>query len=674
MWFVFCALGWIVSLTGLWWTQRNRYWLVETKTTGKVKQKLIRLPLKNICNIKLCREIKIFNRLCIVMPTVGGVAVAYREQMRALLRNPQQRPGANPYARLFYAYACYVLAQKSPREVTRRQLQRNLTFLLAPKCKIVKSIAAVWSRQKYELYPLPVYKVFGDCYYDPLQPGIKINQPWQIVAHGSYVKYYNQNLTIKRYAHAYHLDACETQTVTLKVAPDKHDFDCVVSRGVVTCKNLVTGESHTYAVRGDQVRLATSVCDKIDALEIYVTWQGEAKISLDGGDAQWLTLAEVQTNQRLEFIVNAAYRSRYVTGEHLRSRYLSALKVVPSLEHLSKVVIIQDEDELHQVWQRLGDYRKLAQLLRGFNLVLIYSGAVPNIAQAISNLATPAVVKSCHDNFLWLYFVDRTVTDPDALYYLTKVAQGGRFVPLEPTPTGLSISRTWPYVKTLTVTNTLPKQMTKNLVVPLVFHQPMVVSAQGSVLKAVNLMTGQVNHYVLPTTMQIANEWITTHINIPLKVKLAGYETRQFTITRRESSTKQRLTKKELATALSEIQIATDDKKLDALFSKSVVEGEDVKTLAAVKVAYQNQDRKMLMVALSERHQITVDVWQYLLTQFVGLRVRGDKIYLAPCVNVMGEFTITFECHGQKYAFNTKKNLSRGLKFANINYYGNSNG
>ena len=133
------------------------------------------------------------------------------------------------------------------------------------------------------------------------------------------------------------------------------------------------------------------------------------------------------------------------------------------------------------------------------------------------------------------------------------------------------------------------------------------------------------------------------------------------------------MTKKDLATALREIQINTDDKKLNALFNKSVIEGEDVGTLAAVKVAYQNQDRKLLLVALEERHQITADVWQYLLTQFVGLRVRADKIYLTPCVNVMGEFSITFECQGRKYAFNTKKNLSSSAKFATIKY-GNSNG
>lgn len=674
MWFVICALGWLALLVVWWWTHRNRYWLIETKTAGVVKQKIIRLPLSHVRNLKLRREIKIFNRLCLVMPTVNGVAVFYREQLRALLRNPRHRPSDNPYERLFYGYACDVLAQKTPQEVVQRQLRRNLTFLLAPKRKIVKRIQAVWTRQSYQLYSKPIYKIFNDCFCDPLQPGIVMKQPWQFVVHGSYIKYYNQDLVVKRYAHGYALQAATTQTVTIKVAADKNDFDCVVSRGVVTCKHLTTGEVHTYAVRGDKVRLATSVCAKIDALEIYVTWQGEAKISLDGGDAQWLPLADVAANQRLERIVTAAHQAKFITGERLRARYLAALKVVPSLSCLTKVVVLQNENDFLLAWQSLKDYQRIAELFQGFNLVFVYSGAVPVVEQIIRANVSAQQIKISHEKHLWLYFVDRTVTDPDALYYLTKVAQGGHYVPVEPTPPGLAISHTWPYVKTLTVTNTLAHKMTRNLVVPLIFNQPMVVSAGGTILKAVNLNTGHVSHYVLPVAVHLPNEWITTHVNLPLKVKLAGYETRQFTITRRESNQKVRLTKKDLATALREIQICTDDKKLDAVFAKTVVEGEDPKTLAAVKVAYQNQSRKLLLAALNERHQITVDVWQYLLTQFVGLRVRGDRIFLTPCVNVMGEFTINFECQGQKYAFNTKKNLSRGIKFANINHYGNSNG
>ena len=295
---------------------------------------------------------------------------------------------------------------------------------------------------------------------------------------------------VKRYAHAFLLTAEKTQTVVIKVAADKKDFTCNISRGVVTCKHLITGESHTYGVRGEKVRLATSICAKIDALEIYVTWQGEAKISLDGGEPIWLSAQEIAENQRLEQIVNRAYRAKFMRGERLRSRYLAALKLVPSLELLTKVVVVRDPADFLTVWQERSLYQQIARLFKGFNLVFLYAGAVPAVAEIVKDTVTTEQVKKCHNDCLWVYFIDRTTIDADALYYLLKLAQAGHYVPMEPTPPGLEISRTWPYVKTLTVANTLPQKMTRDLVVPLVFNRMSVVSATGSVLKVVNLTSG----------------------------------------------------------------------------------------------------------------------------------------------------------------------------------------
>lgn len=669
--FVLCVLLLILIGSGWWWTHRNRYWLVETKNTGTVKPRIVQLPLKHIEHAKLRHEIKIFNRLYLVLPTVYGVALAYREQMRALLRNPQHRPGTDPYERLFYGYACEVLRQKIPDEVVQRQLRRNLIFLLAPKRKIVKKRSVVWSRQKYQLHAMPVYKIFQDSYLDPLQPAITAATPWQIVVHGSYIKYYNQDIVVKRYAHAYTLDARNLQTVTLQIAPDKSDFDCQINRGVVTCRHLPSGESHTYTVRGEQVRLATSLCGKTDALEIYLTWQGQAKIYLDGGQPQSLTSAEINTNQRLEQIVTAAYQAKFITGERLRARYLAATKLVPSLESLTRVIAVQGVDDFLQAWAMLDDYRQIARIFQGFNLVFLYSSATPQIADTITATITAECVTACHQDQLWLYFIDRTVTEPDALYFLTKLSRPNHYVPPAPTPPGLTMTRNWPYVKTLTVTNTLPQKMTRDLVVPLRFNHISVVSANGSILTVTELQSGRTSTYVLPTPLHLSGEWLTTHVNVSLHVKLAGYETRQFNITRREKQNQVRLTKKDLATAISEIQIHTDDKKLDAVFTKNVVDGEDLALLSAVKAAFQNQNRKLLFTAMGDRYQITADVWQYLLTQIVGLRVRGGKIYLTPCMNLMGEFTLSFLCAGRQYAFNTKKNLSKSPNFAIIKY-GNS--
>lgn len=669
-----CCLSSLIFIIAVWvWTHRNRYWLIETKTAGTIKAQIVCLPLRHIQNMKLRHEIKIFNRMCLVLPTINGVAVAYGEQMRALLRDATCKPGTDPYERLLYGYACEVLRQKLNDEVRQRQLGRNLLFLFAPARKIVQRRSVVWSRQQYQLHGLPIYKVFQDCYFDPQQPGIVAAKPWRILVQGSYVKYYNSEIVVRRYAHAYTLQATATQTVTLKIAADKNDFDCQINRGVVTCKSLITGEKHTYTVRGEHVRLATSQCSKTDALEVYITWQGQARISLDGGQPQGLIRSEIATNQRLEQIVTAAYRSQFITGERLRTRYLAATKLVPSLSCLTRVIVVHNVAEFWQEWAELENYRQIARLFCGFNLVFLYSSASSNVADVILSTLSQERIAVCHQDQLWLYLIDRTVTEPDALYFFNQLAHGGHYVPPAPTPVGLVVTKNWPYVKTLTVANTMSQKMTRDLVVPLQFNHLSVVSVNGCVLTVVGLISGRVSTYVLPTSLHINGEWLTTHVNVSLKVKLAGYETRQFTITRRESQTKVRLTKKDLATAVSEIQIHTDDKKLDALFRKKVVDEEDVKVLSAVKAAYQNQDRKLLITALSERHQITMDVWQYLLTQIVGLRVRAGKIYLTPCVNIMGEFTVNLLCEGQNYAFNTRKKLPNSTKFATIKY-GNSNG
>ncbi len=670
---VFCVASLIVISEIWWWTHRNRYWLVESKTEGTIKPRIVQLPLRHINDKKLRREIKIFNRLCLVMPTVQGVAVCYREQMRKLLRNPRCRVGTNPYERLLYGYACYVLMQRLNDEVIKRQLHRNLLFLLAPKHKLVKRRSVVWSQRKYQLSTMPIYKIFADCYLDPWQTGIVASTPWQINLQGSYIKYTNSDITMKRYAHAYTLEAKTVQTVTLKVATDKTDFDCQVNRGVVTCKHLPSGEIHTYTIRGEQVRLATSLCGKSDALEIYITWQGEMKIGLDGGQPLGLRQAEIENNQRLEKLVTTAYQSKFITGERLRTRYLMTSKLVPTLDGLTQVVAIRSMEEFSTAWSKLDDYRQIARLFHGFSLVFLYSGATPQLADTILSTLTKTVIADCHRDQLWLYLLDRTVIDADVLYCLNKMAQGGHYVAPAPTLPGLIVTRNWPYVKTLTVTNTTAQKMTRDLVLPLPFNQFSVVSANGTVLTVVGLISGRVSTYVLPTPIHLTGEWLTTHINLPLKIKLAGYETRQFQITRRESSHKLRLTKKDLAAAVSEINIHTDDKKLDALFDKTVVDGENDAVLSAVKAAYQNQDRNLLLVALANRNQITADVWQFILTEIVGLRVRAGKIYLVPCVNLMGEFTISLQFNDQKYQFNTRKNLSKTTDFVTMDY-GNSNG
>ena len=647
---------------------RNHYLMIANSTRIRTaKSRLVRLPLRGIHHPQLRHEIKIFNRLNLVMPVCGGVAVLYRQQINALLKNPRLRPTADPYERLFYGYACYVLATKITSEPVRRQLQRNLLFLFAPRVKIVKPMKAVWVNQKFDISPVPVYKIFNHGYCDPAQPEFKVAVPLSLFVRGSYLKYTHPNLTIKQFANFYELTANHEQTITFVVAKDKNTCDCRVSCGVVTCKDLISGATRTYTIRGDKVRLATSVCAKTDALEIYLVWSGVATVSINHGTRELLTAAEIAHNRNVENIVERAYRSKFVSGVKLRQRYLAAEKCVPSLRLLTQVINLVEPADFTQVWNNLADYRRVAQLFGGFNLVFIYAGTNQAVADLVTNQIDATQVQACAQDKLLLFFIDRSTTDPDAVYFLVKMTKPNVYQPLAAPLPNEQVKKTYPVVKTLTVLNPQTRPRTWVGWWGLKFPGPAVVTVCGQVLTAVGLWTGRTTIYQLPVTLHFPDEQLLTHINLPIKVRLQGFETRQFQLTRQDAA-KPRLRKKDLVAALTDIDLQTADPRLDALFRKPVDAEDDPALLNLVKSAERQLDRKLLLTVLEDKHRLPSDVWQFMLTKLVGIRVTKGQIHLAPCINLLGDFSLSLMCQGKKYTFNTRKNLPGKQKDVTITH------
>lgn len=658
----------VLVLFGWWLAHRNRYFVLRTDWQGPVKERIIYLPTRQINHPKLRTEVKIFNRLCLVMPTVGGVAVAYTKHLRALLADPRHKPGVDPYDKLFYGYACAVLLTKTTDPIVARQLRKNLLFLFAPQRKIVKRIKAVWTNKYYELYPTPIYKIFNDGYADPREPEFTTDAPLQTTVLGSYIKYHHANLTIKQFANFYELSATTEQTVTFTVAKDKQDYDCQIARGVVTCKNLLTGQTRTYAFRGEKIRLFTSMCAKTDALKIGVTWQGVATVSINHGRRQLLTAEELAFNHAVEDIVNQAYRAKYVQGERLRARYQAAEQCVPSLKLLTKVVPLTQPDDFFQILDQLPYYQKAAQLFGGFNLVFLYAGTNKFVADLVAGFLTDNQVETCRQQNLLLFFIDRTVVTPDALYFFTKLTKPTKYTPPAPMPYRATVSRTYPYVQRVVLSNPTPQPVTLTAPIPLVFAAPSVVSAQGTTLTVVGLYSGRVSTYKLPVPLHLENEWLTTHLNLPVKVKLMGFEQKVYQIQRHEQNANAQERRKNFVASLTQIVIKTADKKLEALFAKPVVDGQNPVLLNLVKAAYKNVDKKLLISLLEDKHSLTVDVWQYLLTKLVGVRLLRGKVHLVPCVNIMGDFTLEFVCNGEKYLFNTRKDLPNSQKIVKVQH------
>lgn len=668
MWWVITVTVLVVMLTVIGFRLRNPYLILRTAVTGAVRERIVRLPLKGITYSPLRHEIKIFNHLCLVMPSAHGVAVAYVTHMAGLLADPHYRPSTDPYDRLLYAYACAVLLSKSTDERQQRQLRKHLWFVFAPARKIVKRINPIWSSQLYSLYRVPFYKIFNNGYCDPRVCPIQTDQPLTMTVYGSYVKYQNANLTLRYFGNFYELEMRSEQQIALTVAKDKTDYDCTINRGVVTIKHLVTGESHTYTVHGEQVRLGSSLASATDKLVIYLTGQGHLTISVDHASRQLLTTAELTANRQVENIVTAAYQAHWVHGEKLLTRYRAAVKCVPSLKWLTHVVMVREPVDFFLVWDELSAYRRAAKLCGGFNLVFLYAASNRMVADLVTGFIDDATVRACQAERLLLFFIDRTTVEPDALYLLTKMSKPTTYVPPAPVLPAVRVTKSYPYVARLSVRNASPNPVTKTVDWPLTFRGWSVVSGQGSILTVVNVDSGRQATYHLPTAVHLTGEYLADHWTIPIKVKLAGYEQRQLTVTRHDAVLPSRPRVKDLVAALDDIQIKTADTALQALFNKPLDNQENPSLLALVKAAVKNVDQQLLLAVLADKHALPADVWQYLLTKVVGIRFAGGKIHLTPCVNLLGDFALSLTCHGEKYHFNTKKGLPSSTKIATITY------
>lgn len=668
MWWAVLTAGLVIILTIIYFKLRNPYFILRTTITGDSKERIVRLPLTGITYPPLRHEIKIFNRLCLVMPSAHGVAVAYTEHLAGLLANPHYRPTADPYDRLLYAYACAVLFGKTTDERQQRQLRKHLWFAFAPTRKIVKRLNPVWSRQKYVLYPVPLYKIFPHGFCDPQICPLQTAQPLMMTVYPSYLKYHNDDLTVRYFGDYYELDARSEQQITIPVAKDKMDYDCTINRGVVTIKHLITGVTHTYTIRGDQVRLGSSLAAATDQLVIYLTGQGRFTISYDHGQRHLCTTAELTANQQVEKIVTAAHQSHYLHGEKLLSRYRAARQCVPSLSLLTRVVTVREPTDFFMVWDELPAYRRAAKLFGGFNLVFLYAGSNRLVADLVTSFVSETHVQECQAEHLLLFFVDRTTIDPDALYVLTKMTKPSTYVPPAPALPTVRVTKTYPYTARLTVRNTTGTAVTQTVNWPLTFRGLAVVSGQGSILQVTAIDSGRRTTYHLPTTLHLTGEYLTDHWTVPIKVKLAGYEQRQLTITRHDAVMPSRPRVKDLVAALEDIQINSPNPAWQALFSKPIAAEENAALLTLVKAAVKNVDQQLLIAVLGDKHVLPADVWQYLLTKVVGIRFAGGKIHLTPCVNLIGDFTLSLTCRGEKYTFNTKKSLPSSTKIATIAY------
>ncbi len=638
---------------------QNKYFLIKQERNGKQKDKIIKLGTGGITNNKLVHEIKIFNSLFLVMPCVGGVACLYSKLLCCLIKNPKHKPENNAYEKLLYGYACYVLLTKTNDEIVSRQLRKNLLFLFAPKLAIKKNMKISWCSEKYNLHPKPIYKIFNNSFLDLSVTEFITESPTRSLVLDSYIKYENKDITIRRFDDFFEMRSKVPQKVIFVVAEDKASFDCSISRGVVTCTNIDSGWVKTYTVRGNDIRISNSMCEKTDKLEIYIYFSGLVTVSINNAVRKLLYSNEIQFNKNVERIVEDAYKCKFISGEKLRQRYKKAEACVPSLRLLTKVVEIKDAQSFLDVLDELEYYKKIASLFSGFNIVFLYSSGSKFVADLVGGFISKSEVNSLTKANVFLFFIDRAVTDPDAIYFLARMMRGNKYTELAPNSEKQTVSKSYPYKKVILLSNKTAAPTIVTEVVPLKFTSPSVVTVSGLTLTAVGLYTGKVSVYKLPCNVNIDKELLTMGINICIKTKLMGFEQKRFYIQKQDTVLQSKEKKKNFLMSLEKVIVKTNNKDLSKIFSLPVIDENNTGLLEMVKTAYRNIDKQSLISLLVDRNALPISVWEYLMSKIIGIRFSGGKVHLVPCINIVGDFILTFEFEGKPYAFNAKKQLEK---------------
>jgi hypothetical protein len=646
-------------------SSQNNYWRVGLKPNKHVKEKIVKLPVQNITNVKLLKEIKIFNSLFLIMPVCHGVSVAYTGQILALLANPKHRPPDDPYIKLLYGYACFVLANKTYNFTVRRQLQKNLLFLLGTNNKIVKKINPIWASKKYFVYPPVPYKIFNNSVVDFSATDFKTVRPLKTIICSSYIKYQNADIMIRRFDGFYELYANTEQQISFVVDADKENFDVRIACSTVHCKDLKTGREQKYTIRGDKFRLTTSVCEKIDALEIHILFAGGITVKINNGTKKMLSKTEIEFNRRVEQIVTRAYVSKSISGENLRSRYKLTEKVIPSFRLFTAVYEIADAEIFLSVMDDLECYKKAAVLFGGFNIVFLYSSGNDFVASLVAGFINGNDIEELSKLKVFMFFVDRITVSADAIYFLSRMAKksGDYIAPArlctdnKYVQIGEKVQKSFPYTRTIVLQNTQSKAVAVSATVPISFNNLSIVAKNGNNITVTGLYSGKVSVYKLPpaAVLDMSKEILADIISIQIKTKIMGFEQKRFVIHKNNDVLTVKERRDNFIHSVQNIVVKSDDKEFKKIFTLPIADGESPQILYAVKSAYRSLDRSLLLSILSSRNEITADIWEFLMTKVVGLHWVKGRIHLVPNVNITGDFSLNFTCNGESYSFSTKQ-------------------
>ena len=650
------------------------------------KNKVVRFRYLPKFFCKINKEIKIFNKMKIVMPCRRGYAMEYLDCYKRLMQKPNSVfPGGDGIAKLFYAYACAKLFLRSDNQFVRKQMLKNCLYVFGAKTIVKKQGKAKLLDMKFYTHRQVAFKYLGSEILDGANFELRGQELCKRNS-ASYITYYNDDVSVKYYvarnmpAQCYEVTGT-ANTFSYIVGDDKMKFDLTHTADTfyASCK----GQATAMFVNG-RANFGSSLAEKCEELRIYAELQGNAKIFIIKGKTKSEVVRMVsqvkhsgcnvdylfdskerKIAREIEETYAMAERSKYVSGEDLRDKYVATNKIIPTLYLPTLVYNMQRVQDFFDVVDRAWLFERIACVGRNLNLVFLYSSQNDEIREIINAFVDKSEMKSLINAGVFVFFVDRIKESNPVVNFLNLMAEvrknpnkARKHKDIDVTS---HIGNNFPITHSFFVRNTHSRTRSAKVDVHIDLGTPSVIWKDGAILHAVGLKNySKPYNYKIPTggVVDIKNQLIATSFAITLDVKLAPHEEKVFKIVKNDGVPSRAEKKQAFIGSIEDLKIVSSDLRLTKLFASEIIDKQtDTKKLDMIKRAVSNYDKELFFVLL-RNHRIDSDLWTFLIEKVIGIKLVKGKIQLMPCVQITGDFELRFSYKGSPYKFMVKQSNS----------------
>jgi len=703
----------LVLLTHIAIKRRPRYCGFSClKASGNIRERIVRIE-KSIARVnplsgkgcleggvgkKLLREIRIFNRMRIVMPCRRGVPVLYSQYLGRLVLDPRWiYKGEDGFARLLYICAAANAHAHAHDGLVQRQLMKNCLYVFGQK-DIIKNthklpfkVSGAWANAKKGC---PKGGVFGQRRFKYLHNRFIFNS--SRLDRPSYTIYEGKKHYIDKHLPVQCFETTQ-DNFTYFISSDKFKYSLSHTSDTFFA---VSKEEAVGIYAPDKVSFGSSICEKGDELNVYVSntpspsappllLKGEflriyvvtaktkpevtsiiGEVKRRRGKLDYLlTAEEAKEVAQIESLYEHAWASRFVKGDNLKDKYSVACKYVPTLFLPTLVYQIERPDDFFAVVDSFKYFRRIVATGNNFNIVFLYSSMNDEVREIIKAFADKEEARALINAGVFLFFIDRIKAKNKAVNFLSLMNELPSNV--EGCPKGgvfevtTHISNSFPITHTVYVRNTLKKPQTSSVHIPLDVDG--VCKRQGANMQVTSLKSGKTTNYKLPTGATVIDEFgrevcdseiVCERVFVQCSVRLAGFEEKVLKIIKGNGGLSRKERKEAFLGSLENVKVSNT-----ALLGRRIVEGTDEKLCNSLKSAIKNFEREVFF-ALLKREEITSDVYSLLIERVIGIKLLRGKIQLMPCIAITGSFELSFTYKGTPYNF---KVTERGSGFS-VNY------